>query len=152
MAYLCPVCEEPQADAEHLANHLAFTAMLGDDDHESWLEEHAPDWESEDDAGLAARLREQVETVEHPIDDVETHDHSGHDHGRSDAGGPTEDRLADQYVGGVTRGPAALDDEAREIVSEARELTREMQADETDSDAQRDGESDRSPSDRGETE
>jgi hypothetical protein len=147
MAYRCPVCEEPQADAEHLANHLAFTAMLGDDDHESWLDDSAPGWEQEDDAGLAARLRDQVETVDHPIDDVETHG-PGHDHERADATGPAEDRLADHYVGGVDRGPAALDEEAREIVSEARELTRKMETEETDSDAEADG----SPSDEGETE
>ena len=61
-------------------------------------------------------------------------------------GGPAADRLADQYVGGVNRGPAALDDEAREIVSEARELTQEMQAEEG-SDAEG-----RSESDEGETE
>lgn len=126
MAYPCPVCAEPQADAEHLANHLAFTAMLSDDGHEGWLDEHTPGWEAEDESGLADRLRDSVETVDHPIDDVETHDHSGHDHDESDGHDP---RVAsDTARSGVNRGPAALDSEAQEIVAEARALTREMEA------------------------
>lgn len=44
MGYGCPVCETPQIDDEHLANHIAFTALLGDDAHEAWLDEHVPDW------------------------------------------------------------------------------------------------------------
>ncbi|MFB6196643.1 MAG: DUF5810 domain-containing protein, partial [Halobacteriaceae archaeon] len=27
MGYLCPICEEPQVDPEHLANHMAFSAI-----------------------------------------------------------------------------------------------------------------------------
>ncbi|MFC7172941.1 DUF5810 domain-containing protein [Haloplanus litoreus] len=44
MGYACPVCETPQRDAEHLANHLAFTAMLHGDAHERWLDERVPEW------------------------------------------------------------------------------------------------------------
>ncbi|PSP70281.1 hypothetical protein BRC79_02495 [Halobacteriales archaeon QH_8_67_27] len=44
MGYACPVCDDPQADAEHLANHLAFTAMLRGDGHEAWLDDHVDDW------------------------------------------------------------------------------------------------------------
>jgi hypothetical protein len=39
MGYACPVCETPQQDAAHLADHLAFTAIVHTDDHESWLED-----------------------------------------------------------------------------------------------------------------
>lgn len=44
MGYACPVCAAEQADAKHLANHLAVTASLGRDNHREWLEEHAPSW------------------------------------------------------------------------------------------------------------
>ena len=38
MGYACPVCEDPQSDATHLANHLAFTAMLRGGEHGEWLD------------------------------------------------------------------------------------------------------------------
>jgi len=66
MGYACPVCSDPQADRGHLANHLAFTAMLGDDDHEAWLEEHAPGWETMGEAELADHLVELVEETSFP--------------------------------------------------------------------------------------
>ena len=66
MGYACPVCSDPQADRGHLANHLAFTAMLGDDDHEAWLEEHAPGWETMGEAELADVVAELVEETSFP--------------------------------------------------------------------------------------
>ena len=39
MGYACPVCDHPQADARHLANHLAFTALARGGDHEAWLDD-----------------------------------------------------------------------------------------------------------------
>ncbi|MEF8975040.1 MAG: DUF5810 domain-containing protein [Halapricum sp.] len=116
MAYLCPVCEEPQVDAEHLANHLAFTAVIRGGDHEDWLDEHAPGWGEDDDEGLAARLREgdAVAEVEHPIDEAD--DGAGHTHGQDPA-------IDGQAVGDAS----ALDDDARAILEEAQELTRRMQ-------------------------
>lgn len=135
MAYRCPVCEDPQADAEHLANHLAFTAVIRGGDHESWLDDHVPDWGDDDPEALAARLRDldAVESVEHPIDEVQTADHAPHGtetnahtprrpgagqnaHGSDSLGGETHD----------------LDDEAREILARARELTRQIEDDERD--------------------
>jgi hypothetical protein len=56
MAYACPVCATPQADGRHLANHLAFTAMIHGDDHEAWLDEHAPEWEEAGEEALAKRV------------------------------------------------------------------------------------------------
>lgn len=66
MGYACPVCGHPQADEEHLANHLAFTALLGDDEHESWLAEHAPGWDEAGAAELADRVLDHTEEVEFP--------------------------------------------------------------------------------------
>jgi len=44
MGYARPVCERPQRDGEHLAHHLAFTAMLHGGDHEVWLDDRVTDW------------------------------------------------------------------------------------------------------------
>ena len=64
MGYACPVCETPQADAHHLANHLAFTALLGDDDHEAWLDEHTPGWDEAGEDELAERVLAEAKEVE----------------------------------------------------------------------------------------
>ncbi|WP_424017552.1 DUF5810 domain-containing protein [Halorientalis pallida] len=136
MGYACPVCEDPQADAEHLANHLAFTALLGDDDHEAWLDEHAPDWDQADADALAATVTEIAEETDYPqvFEDTVDHDHD-HDHERSGA-------LFDDEARAVERGRerasqlTGLDDEDEEILEEAREMTRRM----------RDGEGERSES------
>jgi len=37
MGYTCPVCDVEEADAVHLANHLAITASLGRENHREWL-------------------------------------------------------------------------------------------------------------------
>lgn len=39
MGYLCPVCQEPFADSQQCANHLAVTAILHGQAHERWLVE-----------------------------------------------------------------------------------------------------------------
>jgi len=146
MGYACPVCETPQRDGEHLAHHLAFTAMLHGDDHEAWLDEHAPDWADRDPAGLAAAITDHAEEAEyHEVfedttdrargrPDVDTgghghaHDHAGSgDHAHAE---PTDSRSA-------LRDPdtSELDPEAAAAVREARELTREMYADENETEA-----------------
>ncbi|QLD89348.1 hypothetical protein HWV07_10030 [Natronomonas salina] len=151
MGYACPVCEDPQADAGHLANHLAFTAILGDDDHEAWLEEHAPGWGEMGEAELAEAVVDHVEETEFPqvfedtvggleestpdsleersgmlfedegFGDDQPHDHQ-HGHGPARAGDLS----------------AEMDPETEAIVEEAREMTREMlreaEADEGDAD------------------
>jgi hypothetical protein len=142
MGYACPVCEAPQSDAEHLANHLAFTAMLGDDDHESWLDERIEGWADLGPEELAPELTEYAEEEEYPQvfedttdqGDGHGHDHgqgqgsdhrSGHDHGHgSGVGGrgPGGDDLGD---------PDAYDTETdpEGVLEEARELTRRRHAD-----------------------
>jgi len=148
MGYACPVCETPQVDAKHLANHLAFTALLGDADHETWLDEHAPEWEQADDEALAERIVEDAENAALPGDRVE-HDHGttdlptngdrtdrGHtgegDHPGELAGGgqhTTDDHdpgvTFDDFGGGPTaRSDPALDADAKEVLREAYEMTR----------------------------
>lgn len=133
MGYRCPVCGDPQADDVHLANHLAFTAMVRGGDHEAWLDETVPDWASHDDEGLADVVAELAESAEYPqvFDDTT---------GQSDASDADHDHThgTDTLPGGAQ--PASdpgLDDEAEEILSEAREMTRERhQNDDVDTDSE----------------
>ncbi|MEM4780468.1 MAG: DUF5810 domain-containing protein [Halalkalicoccus sp.] len=111
MGYACPVCAVPQQDPEHLANHLAFAAILGNEDHEEWLDEHVPGWgemgpdELGERAATFAPEREFETTVEDPA-------------GR---GAPRlEDAVPRQ------RGRQAVGGEESEILAEARAMTREM--------------------------
>lgn len=182
MGYACPVCGDPQADARHLANHLAFTAMLGREDHERWLAEHAPGWADEGERELAGRVAEHAEETDYPqvfedttgrresdADDERgersgalfadeeydgEHDHLYDDHGdgHDRHGGNGEDHP------GHARGPAPhdrasdgpashghevadvpRDPETESILDEARELTRQMLADEGTDDAPEEG-------------
>jgi len=137
MGLACPVCETPHPDPEHLANHLAFTAMLGDDDHEAWLDDHAPGWEDDGEADLADRIADHAPEVGYPqvFDDTTgSHDHS---HGDEPRGGDLfEDELERANsrgrgsmasgASGRGAGAGALDGETQEILEEAQEMTREM--------------------------
>lgn len=114
MGYACPVCEVPQQDGEHLANHLAFTAMLRAGPHETWLDDHVDGWESADPSELATRVTPHAESADYDaVFDDTTHDHPdvSHQpgHGAPDAG----------------RGPDLADD----VYREARRLTDQMRAD-----------------------
>ncbi|WP_423750851.1 DUF5810 domain-containing protein [Salinirarus marinus] len=125
MGYSCPVCDTPQRDGEHLANHLAFTAMLHGGDHEAWLDDRVPEWASRGAAELAPAVTEFADDAEYDEvfeDTVDRHDHgsgslfddSNHDHGR-------EPPVSDAGVDGD-----ASDPETRRVIEEARELTRRM--------------------------
>ncbi|WP_049903969.1 DUF5810 domain-containing protein [Halococcus agarilyticus] len=133
MGYACPVCETPQADARHLANHLAFTALLGDDDHEAWLDEHAPDWADAGEDDLADRVTEYAESAEFPqvFEDTTGHDHRAGDNPRP--GELFEEGSAEEELS-RTRGPGAhggaeLDAETAAAVEEAREMARRANGD-----------------------
>ncbi|GAA0518261.1 hypothetical protein SAMN04488066_11935 [Halorubrum aquaticum] len=132
MGYACPVCATPQRDGEHLAHHLAFTAMLHGDDHEAWLDDHAPDWRTADPAGLAEEVVGHAEPAEyHEVFEDTTdrgrpavdagiggHDgHEGHAHGHGSA---------HEHGGGHGGGSGGMDPETAAAVEEARELTRRM--------------------------
>jgi hypothetical protein len=115
MGYACPVCATPQRDADHLANHLAFTAMLHGDAHETWLDEHAPGWGEAGVDELAPVVVEYAEAADY--DEVfeervpdgaagdRDHDHD-HAHGRR----PTD----------------TADGDVQRVLAEAREMTRAM--------------------------
>ncbi|QSG03843.1 DUF5810 domain-containing protein [Natranaeroarchaeum sulfidigenes] len=120
MGYACPVCEAPQADGEHLANHLAITAIMGREGHEEWLDEHAPEWEDSTRSELAEAVVEHVPETEFPQLFEDTTD--GHGHG-GQSGATLEQEMARQTAG---RGRGDLTDETRDVLAEARELTEEM--------------------------
>lgn len=128
MGYSCPVCETPQHDSEHLANHLAMTAMLHEDDHEAWLDDHVEGWGDLTPPELGNRVVTAAEEVDYDEAAVEaadlpesepnadSHDHSHeHDHAVPDAEAATT----------AGRGADSLDDEAEAVLEEAREMTRE---------------------------
>ena len=128
MGYACPVCEDPQADAGHLANHLAITAILGDDAHEAWLDTHATKWGSMDESELAVVVVDHVEETEFPQVFEDTVG------ALEDPTDPVEERSgmlfeedSDRVRGhDPSRGTPPLDEDAAEILEEAREMTRRM--------------------------
>ncbi len=86
MGYACPVCSTPQADATHLANHMAFTALIRSDDHESWLDENVPGWSERGEAELAEEVVKHAREEEFPQVFEDTVNEAGehqHDHERS---------------------------------------------------------------------
>jgi len=123
MGYRCPVCGDPQADDVHLANHLAFTAMVRGGDHESWLDEHVPEWAARDDEGLAAAVTDLAESAEYPQVFEDTTGTNDHDH----AGKPTG---ADGLPVDVQEiDSEAMDADVEEILAEAREMTEKRRGD-----------------------
>lgn len=132
MGYACPVCETPQMDARHLANHLAFTALLGDDDHEQWLDEEVPGWESEGEAELAERVAPRAPDREFPQVFEDTVSERADESDDQRAGGLFDD--GDEPLRG--RRQTAPSDTVESVLAEARELTERRRAehDDTDSD------------------
>lgn len=142
MGYSCPVCATPQHDSEHLANHLAMTAMLHEDDHEAWLDEHIDGWGDLTPPELGKRVVDDLEEIDHDEAAAEQADipeefrdesDQQHDQGNPDIPEPPA----------AERGPPArgvggdsLDEETEEVLAEARELTekrRELAAESDDS-------------------
>ena len=122
MGYPCPACDSVHHDAEHLANHLAVTAMLGSDEHEAWLDEHAPDWNGSTPRDLGAFLEEEIDEEAFPELD-EGHDH-GHDGPRGGDLFDDEPRIEEPpRTGG---GAGATEADVGAIVDEAREMTERM--------------------------
>lgn len=157
MAYACPVCGDPQADAVHLANHLAFTAMTSGADHEGWLDEHVPGWGQLGEEELAAEVTEHAESTDLQgafdvagSDDEESEDESSPDGDGTDGRSPEDDARdaagADRDGGAAVDPSAAADpapvddDELAAVLEEARELTRRQLADDDGTDAQSDNE------------
>ncbi|MFC5365461.1 DUF5810 domain-containing protein [Salinirubrum litoreum] len=153
MGYACPVCEVPQQDAEHLANHLAFTALLHEDDHADWLDESVPDWREggpEDLAPQVADLAEESDydaVFEDTTDDHAGHGHADHAHQHGDRTG--HDLGVDPAAAGRQAASAELDAEAQSVLQEARAMTREMldDGDDEEADASADGRADAASTD-----
>jgi hypothetical protein len=143
MGYACPVCEVPQRDGEHLANHLAFTAMLRGDAHEDWLDDNVPGWGDENPDSLADRVTDLAESAAYDevFEDTAHDDHDdgerldpaaqgadptarGHDHGATGSHG--SDDSARPNVAGRGYAGNVDDDDLESVMAEARELTREM--------------------------
>lgn len=149
MGYACPVCSDPQADANHLANHLAFTALVRGGDHEAWLDEHVPEWEQRGEDDLAAVVVDYAETEEFPqvFEDTAggTTGERDHDHAHDDERSGKlfeDDPLPDGRQQPPGRQPAASvsDAETAAVLEEARELTEERLTDESEeSDGDGDG-------------
>lgn len=127
MGYACPVCDAPQADAGHLANHLAFTALARGGDHEVWLEAHVSGWADLGEDELADRVVEDAESVEYPQVFEDTT--------RDAAGGSSRERSSMERA---TRVPDSFgnvdgdDEDVESVLEAARELTRRRR-DEADS-------------------
>ena len=124
MGYACPVCETPQRDGEHLANHLAFTAMLRSDEHEDWLDDRIDDWGDCTPADLASAVTEFAEETEYDEVFEDTTGSAGghtHDHQHSD---PARPDVADDPMGGAAN--AVVDEAVEAVLAEAQELTEEM--------------------------
>ena len=116
MGYTCPVCSDPQADAGHLANHLAFTAMTGGDDHEVWLDDHVDDWGELGEAELAEIVVNYADEEEFPQVFEESGLDDDHDH----------DGVEDLPPGAEQSRSRTMSDADESVLAEARELTKEM--------------------------
>ncbi|QCS41055.1 DUF5810 domain-containing protein [Natrinema versiforme] len=124
MGYACPVCDAEEADAVHLANHLAITASLGREDHREWLEEYAPDWGDCSPEELGELVSPHADEIDTPEFEERGHGH-GHSHGH-------EPGRPDSLEAGISRqsrqpGRGSMTAEAENVLQEAAELTREMQ-------------------------
>lgn len=111
MGYACPVCGAEEADGEHLANHMAFTAMLRGDEHEDWLDDNVPDWADRNPETLAPDITPHAPETD---TDVVTDD-GAHPRG-------LDGEVADH--GGYGRDSLSGDQQA--VLDEAHELTRQM--------------------------
>jgi hypothetical protein len=124
MAYRCPVCDVLQPDGEHLANHLAITAILDRDDHASWLAEHAPDYGDMGPTELAETVTPHVDPVDLEDESAMPNELPAGDEMESFDGairGQDGRERADPRDAGTGR-----DAETRAVLEEARELTAAM--------------------------
>lgn len=119
MGYRCPVCDDPQADSLHLANHLGFTAIARGGDHEAWLDEQVSGWGEMDEHELADRVSKLAEPAEYPTVFEDT---TGHEDSHANHEG---DHDHAHQTPGMTEIPfdVGMDEETRRVVERARELT-----------------------------
>ena len=139
MGYRCPVCGSPQHDDEHLANHLAMTAMLHGEDHEAWLDGHVEEWSEHTPPELADEVIDHAETVdydeaaaERAETEIPTEDADGHEHDHGGSGGYPAEEIADPAE---VPDSGFIDEAAEEAVAEAREMTRQRRENAADDEA-----------------
>lgn len=146
MGYLCPVCQEPFADSQQCANHLAVTAILHGESHEAWLAETVDAADGQDDSAADDSPTDAVdswesisrdklaELVAEHADETTDHDHPG-DHEQPANHAQPANGVVDRPTGGPAGQPAitesteavdGLDTDAQAILREARELTERM--------------------------
>lgn len=146
MGYACPVCDIEQPDGEHLAHHLAFTAMLHGDDHESWLDEHAPGWGDFGPAELAdVVVRDAPEVDVQGAESADSHGGRTHGHGHGHGNGHGHGHTTPEYGGRTASrgGRDGLDADAAAVLQEAQALTQSMlEADEGNDEDENDDDGD----------
>jgi hypothetical protein len=121
-----------------------MTAMLGREDHASWLNEYTPGWDEAGEAELAPRVAEYAAETEFPQVFEDT---VGGLDGSEDPADPLEERsgalFADEglpsespHAGGDGRGTdmQTLSDETQTAIKKAREMTRAMLEDDETAD------------------
>jgi len=124
MSYLCPVCAAPFGGGEPLADHLAVTAILHGGDHEAWLDDTVADWDRLSRPALGECVVDHAEVTD-------DHEHVGeHSHHDPDPASGLPNGIDASRAPAPNTTDSSLDADARAIIEEARELTREMQADE----------------------
>ncbi|RRJ29165.1 DUF5810 domain-containing protein [Halocatena pleomorpha] len=133
MGYECPVCGIPQADGGHLANHMAFTALVHEDDHEAWLDETVSEWSEMGETELSEVLIERAADADFPqvFEDTTTEGgHHEHDHERS--GALFDDDVESPRGQHHRIDSPALDGEAQAVLEEAQRLTKARLDDDDD--------------------
>ncbi len=136
MGYACPVCAAPQADAEHLANHLAFSALLHGDDHERWLDEHVSDWSARGPEALAPTVASEADEIDLPADESVPEPESDR---WTDTPPESQHPAPPTSAVGSTQPQPAHDEEISRVLAEARELTERRQGGDEDGNADGDG-------------
>lgn len=121
MGYACPVCDVPQRDGKHLANHLAFTALLRHEEHETWLDDHVDGWSDMNAPELADHVVDHAE--ERDFEEVFEDTTGDHGHRHEHAGGHGSPA--------IQRGEN-LDGETQQVLREAQQLTQQMRASDGD--------------------
>jgi hypothetical protein len=132
MGFSCPVCDDPQADGVHLANHLAITALTRGGDHETWLDDHVPEWETLSEDELAEQVREMAEDADYPqvFEDTTTdHEHAEHDHAGEHSHGNSPRQSNADLPPGADMVAEDLTEDTEGVIREVMELTRQRATD-----------------------
>lgn len=112
--YECPVCALPQQDPVHLANHMAMTAILHEDDHHEWLDDTVPEWDTQAPSTLADAIIPHATKTTYPSVFEDTTDTTTpHDHEHAP---PTSASLTERDAT-----TARVIERAREMMNEAED-------------------------------